>query len=399
MPEVVTADVAVTGDTDLRPGEPATSATPAEPATSTAPGEPATSTTPAEPATSAAPAEAVGAPATRALPVVPADGPITRLSDATTSQIAPRAADTLLVVPLGATEQHGPHLPLGTDTAVAHALAIALAQHRPDIVVAPELPFGASGEHADFAGTLSIGTEVTTAVLVELVRSADAFRGVVLVNAHGGNQEALAAACRQSSADGRDVLAFTPSPAMLAATAELHGARVDAHAGWVETSLMLALHAEAVRADRAAAGNCRPIQGLLGELQVGGIRAVSANGVLGDPAGSTASAGQALFEQLLFALAGSVEERWGPPSPQAGTSLGSVSASASASGSTGAMEPLSVGTTVSPSPPPPPAPPSPPPPPALDTKVSRQLPPRGPAASVRPRAEAPRSLEREQRAR
>ena len=273
MPEVVTADVAVTGDTDLRPGEPATSTTPAEPATSTAPGEPATSTTPAEPATSAAPAEAVGAPATRALPVVPADGPITRLSDATTSQIAPRAADTLLVVPLGATEQHGPHLPLGTDTAVAHALAIALAQHRPDIVVAPELPFGASGEHADFAGTLSIGTEVTTAVLVELVRSADAFRGVVLVNAHGGNQEALAAACRQSSADGRDVLAFTPSPAMLAATAELHGARVDAHAGWVETSLLLALRPAQVHLERAQPGDLRPLHTVADTLRTEGMAA------------------------------------------------------------------------------------------------------------------------------
>lgn len=246
------------------------------------------------------------------------------LAEITTSEIAARASRTLLVIPVGATEQHGPHLALGTDSAVAHALAVALAHWRSDVVVAPVLPFGASGEHAGFAGTLSIGTTATAVVLIELVRSADAFRGVVLVNAHGGNQEALAVACHQSRADGRDVLAFTPSTAMLAGTADRHGARIDTHAGWVETSLMLHLRPQAVRADRAATGNCQPLQALLGKIQIGGIRAVSANGVLGDPAGSTDSAGQALFEQMLGSLVGSVEARWGPPPASIGIEVGSA---------------------------------------------------------------------------
>ena len=59
----------------------------------------------------------------------------------------------------GSTEQHGPHLPLSTDTDIALALADALAARRPDVVVAPALPYGASGEHAGFPGTLSIGHE------------------------------------------------------------------------------------------------------------------------------------------------------------------------------------------------------------------------------------------------
>ncbi len=68
-------------------------------------------------------------------------------------------ADVLLVVPLGATEQHGPHLPLGTDTEIAVALANRLADQLPQAIVAPAMPFGSSGEHQGFLGTLSIGQD------------------------------------------------------------------------------------------------------------------------------------------------------------------------------------------------------------------------------------------------
>src|SRR5687767_8440986 len=103
---------------------------------------------------------------------------------------APAVAGDLLVVPLGATEQHGPHLPLGTDTIIASALASDL-----DAVVAPALPYGSSGEHAGFPGTLSIGRAALEHVLLELGRSAP-FARVLFVSAHGGNAEPLAAAVR-----------------------------------------------------------------------------------------------------------------------------------------------------------------------------------------------------------
>src|SRR5262245_3047683 len=75
------------------------------------------------------------------------------------------AAGALLAVPLGATEQHGPHLALSTDTDLAVALSDRLARARPGVVVAPPLAYGSSGEHQDFAGTLSIGQEALELVL------------------------------------------------------------------------------------------------------------------------------------------------------------------------------------------------------------------------------------------
>src|SRR3954469_9194874 len=96
------------------------------------------------------------------------------------------ASADLLVVGLGAHEQHGPHLPSDTDTVIASALCAGLAAER-KVRVAPTLPYGSSGEHAGFDGTLSIGQAALEQVLVELARSFDG--PVLFVCAHGGNAE------------------------------------------------------------------------------------------------------------------------------------------------------------------------------------------------------------------
>jgi creatinine amidohydrolase len=222
-----------------------------------------------------------------------------RLAATAWPAVAAIAADRLLVIPLGSTEQHGPHLSFTTDTEIAVALADALAGRRTDVVVAPPLAYGSSGEHKGFAGTLSMGGPAFAAVVVELVRSADAFAGVVLVNAHGGNAGALAAAVTRLTDEGRRVFAWTP--------ALPRGG--DAHAGRTETSVMLALRPEAVALDAAAAGDTRPLTVLLPELRAGGVAAVSPNGVLGDPAGANAAEGSEFLDALVEDLDEAVE-RW-----------------------------------------------------------------------------------------
>ena len=193
----------------------------------------------------------------------------------------------ILVVPVGSCEQHGPHLPLDTDTVVATALARELAARRGDCAVAPPLTITASGEHRGFAGTLSIGNAAMADLLVELVRSADWSQGVVFVNGHGGNAAAMARAADTLARESRRVLVWWPS---------VPGG--DPHAGHVETSLMLALAPENVRRDRSVAG---PVP-TMAELARSGVRPLSASGVLGDPTTASAEEGRRVFASLAAQL-------------------------------------------------------------------------------------------------
>jgi len=200
--------------------------------------------------------------------------------------------ESLLVVPLGSTEQHGPHLPMDTDARIAEAIASGAATAVPQVTVAPVLAYGSSGEHQAFAGTLSIGTEALHLVLVELVRSASStFRQVVLVNGHGGNSDGVSKAVTQLRAEGHDVSSWSPS---------LPGG--DAHAGRTETSLMLRIAPDTVKLDAAEPGSTAPLRDIIKDLRSGGVAAVSANGVLGDPTGATAAEGQELLATLIADL-------------------------------------------------------------------------------------------------
>ena len=193
----------------------------------------------------------------------------------------------LVLVPIGSTEQHGPHLPLETDTLIATAVASELAD-RHGGYLAPAVHITASGQHLGFPGVLSIGTDVLHLVLVELVRSLSSWAGqVVLVNGHEGNVEALTGAVKQLVDEGHQV---TWVPCAVAG---------DTHAGRTETSLLLHLAPWLVRLHRAQAGNTRPIAELLPSLIAHGVRTVSPNGVLGDPTGATAAEGADLFEQMV----------------------------------------------------------------------------------------------------
>jgi creatinine amidohydrolase len=219
---------------------------------------------------------------------------MTQLGERTWPEIDGRPT---LLVPVGSTEQHGPHLPLDTDARVAAAVAVRAAGA--GLLVAPPVAYGASGEHEGFPGTVSIGHEALRLLLLELGRSAARWAGRLLfVNGHGGNVPTLVEAVRLLRYEGRDAAWFACSPGG------------DAHAGRTETSLLLALAPGLVGPDRAA-GNPAALGELLPAMRAGGVAAVSPNGVLGDPAGASAEEGERLLTWMTDALVAALA-RWTP---------------------------------------------------------------------------------------
>jgi mycofactocin system creatininase family protein len=208
------------------------------------------------------------------------------LADLTWLEIA--QASTVFV-PVGSLEQHGPHLPLDTDTVIAEAVVRALADTLDHAVIAPPLTYTASGEHQGFAGTSSIGTEVLRLTIIELVRSMTLWASrIVFVNWHGGNVSAATQTVAQLVAEGHDVR-------WIACATE----DVDLHAGHTETSPMLHLRPRSVRLHQAEPGNRGTLTELLPAMREGGIKAVSSNGVLGDPTGASSEEGAQVLARIV----------------------------------------------------------------------------------------------------
>ena len=166
----------------------------------------------------------------------------------------------VLLIPVGSTEQHGPHLPLATDTLIAEEIAGRAVHLTDGLMVGPTISVSASGEHAGFPGTLSIGETVMANVVLELARSADWAAGVVFVNGHGGNHSAVTRAVTRLTAERRNALAWWPKWPQRA-----DGGPRDLHAGRIETSLMLAIDPGLVRFELAEAGPDAAIDELRGQ--------------------------------------------------------------------------------------------------------------------------------------
>jgi creatinine amidohydrolase len=235
-----------------------------------------------------------------------------RLGEATSPEIrhAVMADDDtaapIVMIPVGSTEQHGPHLPLNTDTLVAEEIA-GRALHRTDgLILGPTIAVTASGEHAGFAGTLSIGTDVMAQVAVELGRSADWAAGIVFVNGHGGNHAALTKAVDTLVYERRPAISWAPKWPRRG-----DGGPPDLHAGRIETSLMLAIDPGLVRLELAAAGPDTPLDKLLPDLRAHGVRYVSTSGVLGDPDGASGAEGERFINRFVEDLVHEIE-KWRP---------------------------------------------------------------------------------------
>lgn len=207
------------------------------------------------------------------------------------------------VIAVGAIEQHGPHLPLATDTIIATETARRVAERMPDVLLGPTLPIGVSPHHLSFPGTFSLPERQFQAEVTAAVTSlgAHGVERVFVLSGHGGNYGPLARL--SDEVGGRigatefvpfaDLEAFLEVFYAVSARDGISPQASGAHAGEWETSIMLALHPELVRMDRAEAGFVDVFDDATAErLFREGTASLAANGVLGDPASATAERGE-----------------------------------------------------------------------------------------------------------
>jgi creatinine amidohydrolase len=209
------------------------------------------------------------------------------MGSATSAEIA--ESRPILLLPLGAWEQHGPHLPLDTDTIIVTRVIADVLRHEDlhtvNVMTAPALSITASDEHQGFPGTLSIGTQALKDSVVAICRSASWAQGVCIVNGHGGNADALSAIT--------SALTYEKITHSIWSLPSYIGG--DMHAGHTETSLLLHIAPHEVRTNVIARGATQDT-GLVEAMRTGGVQAVSENGIIGDASTATAAHGKAVLD-------------------------------------------------------------------------------------------------------
>jgi creatinine amidohydrolase len=240
-------------------------------------------------------------------------------------------AHAVAVLPAGAVEQHGPHLPLGTDQLVAEALAERAAELAGDatVLLLPANAVGHSTEHRSFAGTLTLAPELLIGIWRDLGASlaCAGVRRLLIVNAHGGNVPAMDIVARELRAD-HGMLAAALSwfdfglPDGVMAAEE---ARHDIHGGRLETAMMLALHPDLVRMDAAAdfpsaSRNLACARPALFARGVGGFgwlaEDLNPQGAMGDAAAADAVTGARLVAHFAAGYAAAIGDLAQMPLPR-----------------------------------------------------------------------------------
>lgn len=223
------------------------------------------------------------------------------------------ARDDRVVLPLGATEEHGRHLGLGTDFIEAEAIARGVGE-RTKVAVAPTLNYGMSHALLGFSGTLSLRPTTLIAVLEDLFRSLyrHGFRRVLVVNGHGGNTAALGSALHLVAADLPDLRAKTfewwTDAESYRVVIDTLGPQVGSHASPGETAFMLAVRPSAVKLDRLT-GRDAPVLPSRDFTTAQTFAAKYPDGIMGlDPHLATREAGEALLNKSIEICARELEE-------------------------------------------------------------------------------------------
>jgi creatinine amidohydrolase len=224
--------------------------------------------------------------------------------------------DAIVIVPVGSIEQHGPHLPVEVDStlgeAVSHRTARAITAKGQQALVLPMVWTGLSEHHMSFGGTITLSLATFSAMMEDICRSIlrHGFKRIVLLNGHGGNENALRNVTDELTPKLRaPIVQFTywyaaaePINAILETQSAL------SHACEAETSMMMALRPDLVAKDRIPLAKSNRTPGV--EEFVGGgvyrwrsIGSRSASGVIGNPEAATAAKGRHLLTAISDTLA------------------------------------------------------------------------------------------------
>lgn len=240
---------------------------------------------------------------------------------------------TVVVFPIGSVEQHGNHMPLGTDTILAHEVSLAAAETAGNVVVLPPPWFGFSAHHMRFPGSVTLRAETLMAIVEDVVASVvkHGFRRVLVVNGHGGNGgviDVLASTLGHRHYGAARIATLTYFALARDSIAALRQSAAGGmgHACEFETSLVQHLRPDLVKIDRAVTTYPDPGSRYLTTDLIGSqaVRVyhdfgdLSPSGTLGDPSLASAEAGKAFFDGSVAALAMFIEDFRGWSIPEGG---------------------------------------------------------------------------------
>ena len=245
-----------------------------------------------------------------------------RYEDLTGPEIATEiSSSSILLLPIGAVEQHGPHLPLSVDHVIAHETATAVVDEcgdELDVWQLPTISISKSSEHAWSPGTLYLSPETLLAMLRDIGRSITptGAERLVLLNGHGGNTTHLGTALRELRLEfGLKTFLMHPAlPPAYGGSSTENELGMGIHGGLDETSVFMHLRPDQVQLEKAArrgpeALDKNPHVKFGGSVSFGWLsNDFNPDGYIGDPTGATAERGKQLFERSIATLSEAMEE-------------------------------------------------------------------------------------------